>query len=444
MTSDELQRVRRLMSEGSSEPYHPKAFVSHATADHPFVEKFAADLRANGVDAWYSGWEIKPGDSIRAKIDEGLEGCEYFIIVLSKNSINRPRVQKELDAATVRNLSGEVRKIIPVKFDDCGDLPPTLGSLCWEDFSNQPYDAALKRVLDSILGVDVRPPLGQPPAKPGHEIPTPLPRRTVTQFPISALATGVFVNQLKGEGFDAAGDVYNGQVGIIVGPKGLDRNRMPHNETGIFFPLWELNYWTNRPVVEERRFHDIVEVRPKDWLFNRPYTERLEGLDAVSQPRSAPEDSEFGLIGPHDVDLILVSFHPKDGRHGMTAKLHNRRITNLANCTLIVRDVRSFDAAKGVFRESWGFKPVRIAKLDCRAGFENELGWLLRIQGDRLEVGDMVNQGVMQWPTGDKSSKQRWRLLFSVVVDGLEEWTPEVELEWVRKTAVLTMNRVER
>ena len=101
MTSDELQRVRRLMSEGSSEPYHPKAFVSHATADHPFVEKFAADLRANGVDAWYSGWEIKPGDSIRAKIDEGLEGCEYFIIVLSKNSINRPWVQKELDAATV-------------------------------------------------------------------------------------------------------------------------------------------------------------------------------------------------------------------------------------------------------------------------------------------------------------------------------------------------------
>jgi hypothetical protein len=77
--------------------HHPKAFVSHSTQDHQFVERFATKLRQNGVDAWYSGWEIKPGDSIRAKIDEGLEGCEYFIIVLSKSSISRPWVQTELD-----------------------------------------------------------------------------------------------------------------------------------------------------------------------------------------------------------------------------------------------------------------------------------------------------------------------------------------------------------
>jgi hypothetical protein len=85
----------------------------------------------------------------------------------------------------------------------------------------------------------------------------------------------VFVNQLRDEGFDAAGDVYNGQAGIIVGPEGLDRKRMPPNEIGIFFPLWELNYGANRPLVEERRFHDIVESRPKDWLFNRPCQQSL-------------------------------------------------------------------------------------------------------------------------------------------------------------------------
>jgi hypothetical protein len=142
----------------------PKAFISHATLDHPFVEKFAADLRANGVDAWFSKWEIKPGDSIRAKIEEGLEGCEDFIIVLSKNSINRPWVQTELDSATIRKLNGKVRKIIPVKIEDCGDLPPTLAALLWEDFSRQDYEVALKRVLDSIFEADLRPPLGKPPA----------------------------------------------------------------------------------------------------------------------------------------------------------------------------------------------------------------------------------------------------------------------------------------
>jgi DNA-binding transcriptional regulator YhcF (GntR family) len=52
----------------------------------------------------------------------------------------------------------------PVRIEDCGDLPPTLASLLWEDFSNQPYESALKRVLDSIFDVDSRPPLGKPPA----------------------------------------------------------------------------------------------------------------------------------------------------------------------------------------------------------------------------------------------------------------------------------------
>jgi hypothetical protein len=148
------------------QPHHPKAFVSHSTQDHAFAEKFATHLRAHGVDAWFSKWEIKPGDSIRAKIEEGLEGCEYFVIVLSKSSIQRPWVQRELDAATMRNLGGQVRKIIPVKIEDCGDLPPTLASLCWEDFSNQPYDAALKRVLDSICELATSPPLGKLPVVP--------------------------------------------------------------------------------------------------------------------------------------------------------------------------------------------------------------------------------------------------------------------------------------
>lgn len=101
--------------------------------------------------------------------------------MLSKSSIGRPWVQTELDAATVRKLKGNVRKIIPVKIEDCGDLPPTLASLCWEDFSSQPYEAALKRVLDSIFEVDVRPPLRKPPigAAAKTNAPTAPPERNV-------------------------------------------------------------------------------------------------------------------------------------------------------------------------------------------------------------------------------------------------------------------------
>lgn len=305
---NEVQQRRRIsdvekpqpeeyQAQADSEPTesrHPKAFVSHSTQDHPFVERFARDLRAKGVDAWYSGWEIKPGDSIRAKIEEGLEGCEYFIIVLSKNSINRPWVQTELDAATIRKLNGKVRKIIPVKIEDCGELPPTLSALCWEDFSNQPHEAALKRVLDSIFGVDVRPPLGKPPSTMQDDVPSPTiilrqPKKSSAQtnFPIYDRQLGRFADQLKSEGFDARTDIFNGQLGLIVGPGGLDARRMLHNEAALFFPLWELNCEANRPLVVERRFHDIVEHRPKDWQYNRPHPKGQEGPSESSQPTGA-------------------------------------------------------------------------------------------------------------------------------------------------------------
>jgi hypothetical protein len=74
---------------------------------------------------------------------------------------------------------------------------------------------------------------------------------------------GAFVKQLQAEGFDATGDVFSGQVGVIVGPKGLDSMRLQPNESGIFFPLWELN--DQRELVSKRQFHEIVANRPPDW-----------------------------------------------------------------------------------------------------------------------------------------------------------------------------------
>ena len=142
-------------------PPPPKAFVSHSGQDCQFVQKFVADLCDFGVRAWYSRWEIKAGDSIPQRIEEGIEDCEFFIIVLSKNSIRAPWVQTELQAAIARKVNGKIRKIIPVKIDDCGVLPPIIDTLYRVNFTNRPYEAAVKDVIDSILDVDLRPPLGK-------------------------------------------------------------------------------------------------------------------------------------------------------------------------------------------------------------------------------------------------------------------------------------------
>jgi hypothetical protein len=415
---------------------HPRAFVSHSTQDSTFVKKLAADLRSNGVEAWYSGWEIKAGDSIRSKIDEGLE-CEHFIIVLSKSSMTRPWVQTELDAATVRRIEGKVKKIIPVKIEDCGDLPPTLGSLCWEDFSSQSYDVAFKRILDSIFDHDVRPPLGTLPTR-GSKPPVHHQREggLTTQFPISMNSVAAFVTLLGDEGFDARCDLFNGQVGVIVGPEGLDSSRMPPETQGLLFPLWELNQRANRALVVERRFHDMFERRTPDWQLHRPHPEVEAEVNSIRQ-------SEFRLIGPHDVDLVLEIFHSPEGRRGVLARLHNRRVAGLSSCSVIVTDARSFDATRQSFRESAGFNRIEVLKEDCGAGFESRNAWLLRIEGNHIEVGAYVNQCIMLWPTGDKSDRERWRLYLKMTSKGLDEWTQEVECEWVRGSKAIRIVPLE-
>src|SRR5450755_2068887 len=98
----------------------PRVFVSHASEDKErFVNRFAARLRENGVDAWLDKWEMLPGDSLVDKIfEEGLKDAQAVIVVLSRISVGKPWVREELNAAFVKRVNTG-SKLIPVVIDDC-------------------------------------------------------------------------------------------------------------------------------------------------------------------------------------------------------------------------------------------------------------------------------------------------------------------------------------
>ena len=48
-------------------------FLSHSAKDKPVVRSLAERLRADGLKVWFDEWVLKPGDSIPAKIEAGLE-----------------------------------------------------------------------------------------------------------------------------------------------------------------------------------------------------------------------------------------------------------------------------------------------------------------------------------------------------------------------------------
>ena len=97
-------------------------FLSHTSLDKPFVEKLARDLKRIGINVWFDKWEIKIGESITWRIEEGIRENEYLGIVLSPEALGSEWVKSELGAAWVKQMQLRKVFVIPIYYRDC-DIP---------------------------------------------------------------------------------------------------------------------------------------------------------------------------------------------------------------------------------------------------------------------------------------------------------------------------------
>jgi hypothetical protein len=139
----------------------PTAFVCHASEDKPIAEPLARTLMAAGIDTFFDKWEIRAGDSLRQRIDQGIAGCTHFLVILSPHSINKPWVNAELDAGFVARLEGHVR-LIPLRRGlAVSELPPLLRGMLSPAIDD--LEDSLPRLIADIHGVTERPTLGAAP-----------------------------------------------------------------------------------------------------------------------------------------------------------------------------------------------------------------------------------------------------------------------------------------
>lgn len=100
-------------------------FLSHSAKDKAVVRPLAERLRADGLKVWFDEWEIKPGDSIPAKIEEGLEHSRVLVLCLSAQAFGSDWAQLEAGTFRFRDPLNKDRRLIPLRLDDA----PTKGSL---------------------------------------------------------------------------------------------------------------------------------------------------------------------------------------------------------------------------------------------------------------------------------------------------------------------------
>jgi hypothetical protein len=95
----------------------PKVFVSHSTKDRVVVEEQILPLlQTHGIRVWYCQDDLLPGKHLDRAIRAGLQECDWFLVVVSKNSAASDGVQEEVDWAL--NYRRKADRIIPVRIDE--------------------------------------------------------------------------------------------------------------------------------------------------------------------------------------------------------------------------------------------------------------------------------------------------------------------------------------
>src|SRR5688572_21303877 len=92
----------------------PDVFLSHASPDKStYVEPLAKALSDHSVSFWLDSQEIKWGDDIVRRMNDGLRGTKYAVLCLSANFVNRPWPENELSAIlSLQNAAGQ-KRVLP-------------------------------------------------------------------------------------------------------------------------------------------------------------------------------------------------------------------------------------------------------------------------------------------------------------------------------------------
>lgn len=133
-------------------------FISHAWEDkEDFVGPLVAALKGRGIRVWYDEYELKIGDSLSQKIEEGLASSRYGIVVLSHSffDIKKTWPKIEVDAMFAAEDSYNRSVIKPIWYNvDQADVArnsqPLAERIAWKASDYTPEQLAGKFLAEVI------------------------------------------------------------------------------------------------------------------------------------------------------------------------------------------------------------------------------------------------------------------------------------------------------
>lgn len=106
-------------------------------------------LRTAGIDVWIDDLEINIGDSLIAKIADGIENADCVMAFISSHSVGSAWVQKELSIAMTTEIATRRLVVMPILLDQC-EIPFFLIDKLYADFRGPDRLAEERKLIRSI------------------------------------------------------------------------------------------------------------------------------------------------------------------------------------------------------------------------------------------------------------------------------------------------------
>jgi small GTP-binding protein len=136
-----------------AESFAYDVFLSHSSKDKDVVRTVAESLRRKGLKVWFDEWQIKPGDNIPAKIEEGLEQSRVLVLFMSANAFASDWAQLEAGTFRFRDPLNKERRLIPLRLDKA-PLKGSLAQLLYIEWTPQNRQQTYARLVEAC-----RPPI---------------------------------------------------------------------------------------------------------------------------------------------------------------------------------------------------------------------------------------------------------------------------------------------
>lgn len=127
---------------------------AHRDADKAFVRQLHARLERDGVECFFDETSIAPGGNFVLKINDAINQCNYFVLVMSRAYFDAHFTKAEWTAIVSEDPTNNRGRLLPLLLETC-DIPTLLRPFSYIDVSTESkFDHNYPQIIQH---------LGQPP-----------------------------------------------------------------------------------------------------------------------------------------------------------------------------------------------------------------------------------------------------------------------------------------